>query len=60
MPIITVKMRGGVLQDVDGIPPGVTIRIVSEADVKEFTAPPSTLPLPTRNTKLLREIISTV
>ena len=60
MPIITIQMRGGVVQNVEGIPPAITIRIQSEGEVKEFTAPPSTLPLPTRNTKLLREIISTV
>ena len=59
MPIITIQMRGEVVQNVEGIPPAITIRIVSEAGVKEFTAAPSTLPLPTRNTKLLREIIST-
>ena len=48
------------VQNVEGIPPAITIRIQSEAEVKEFMAPPSTLPLPTRNTKVLREIISIV
>lgn len=34
MPIITIQMRDGVLQNAEGIPPAIIIRIVSEGEVK--------------------------
>jgi hypothetical protein len=49
MPIITIQMCGGEVQNVECIPPLITIRIQSEAELKEFTAPPSALPVPRRH-----------
>ena len=54
MPIITIQMRGEAVQNVEGISPAIIIRIQGEGEVKEFTAAPSTLPLPTRHFTLLR------